>query len=88
MLATKEIVHNAVKHSNARCILVKATIENCILEILVEDDGIGFDTSRIFSGNGLRNIKNRMQKMDAELCVSSEINRGSTFKISLLLNSH
>jgi signal transduction histidine kinase len=88
LLATKEVVHNAVKHSKASFILVKATIENCKLEILVEDDGIGFNTSRVFSGSGLHNFENRMKQMDAELSVCSEVNKGSTFKFGLLLNSH
>lgn len=88
LLTTKEIVHNAVKHSKSGLISVTATINNCYLTVRIDDDGIGFNTGDVFSGNGLRNINKRMEQMGAVLHVTSLINKGSSFTYSLLLNSH
>jgi signal transduction histidine kinase len=39
--------------------------------VLVEDDGIGFDTSVKYNGNGLTNIRKRAKEMNAQLQIES-----------------
>ncbi|MES2647758.1 MAG: two-component regulator propeller domain-containing protein [Bacteroidota bacterium] len=88
LLATKEIVHNAVKHSQASSIKIKAEIENEFLQISIEDDGVGFNVNKEHSGNGIRNIKKRTAAIGAELQVQAMPAKGSKFVFSLLLKSH
>ena len=78
-MATKEMVHNAVKYSKAKNIFVAATLNNGLLKFEVADNGIGFDTSASFSGNGMKNIRQRILELGGELQVQSAENKGTAF---------
>ncbi|GAA4898479.1 hypothetical protein GCM10023311_24270 [Flaviramulus aquimarinus] len=56
----QELLTNAIKHSNAKNVTVNITCFENSINILVEDDGSGFDTKKIHPkhGIGLSNIKN------------------------------
>ncbi len=83
LLATKEIVHNAVKYSRAKNITVQASLNNRILAFTIKDDGCGFDPAITHSGNGIRNIKQRIQEIDGMLQIHSVTNKGSIFSYQL-----
>jgi signal transduction histidine kinase len=85
ILATKEIVHNAVKYSGAKNIAVKASLQNNILQFDIEDDGCGFDTSASYTGNGMKNIRQRISEIDGNLNVQSTAGKGTAFSYSLPL---
>jgi len=53
----QELLHNSIKHSNARHILVQLTEQDHYLQILVEDDGTGYDPNTIHRGMGTENIR-------------------------------
>jgi signal transduction histidine kinase len=82
LMATKEMVHNAVKYSKAKKISVAATLNNGLLKFEVADNGIGFDTSASFSGNGMKNIRQRILELGGELLVQSTENKGTAFSFS------
>jgi len=79
LMATKEIVHNAVKYSRAKNISVKAALQNGVLQFQIEDDGCGFDTSAIFSGNGMKHIKQRIQELGGTLHIGSTAGESTSF---------
>jgi signal transduction histidine kinase len=83
ILATKEIVHNAVKYSKAKNISIKAAVENDILSFNIEDNGCGFDTSAGFTGNGLRNIKQRIEEIGGQLSINSVKGESTAFVYQL-----
>jgi len=62
-LTLKEILHNVVKHAQATHVEVEIKLDNN-LGILIHDNGIGFDAEKIKSGNGLKNMKKRMEKLN------------------------
>lgn len=73
-LVVKEIINNCVKHSQATeikfCI---TTIEND-LKISIQDNGIGITNYNSF-GNGLKNIKRRIESINGNLSI--ENNKGT-----------
>lgn len=79
LLVTKEIVHNAVKHSKAKHIEVVCRINKSGIAFTISDDGIGIPVSSKGSGNGLRNIRKRIEELNGELLVQSEKGSGSRF---------
>ncbi|UEG49192.1 tetratricopeptide repeat protein [Ferruginibacter lapsinanis] len=85
LLITKEIVHNAVKYSKAKRIDIKAVLVGQQLTFTVKDDGIGFDTTQHFSGNGMKNIKHRIQEVNGTLTIDSAINEGSSFTYAITI---
>ena len=85
LLITKEIVNNAIKYSSANNILIQAEIKNNSLAFFVEDDGKGFDINKIYGGNGLKNIKSRIEELGGKMETDSEPGKGSRFKYSISL---
>jgi signal transduction histidine kinase len=83
LLATKEIVHNAVKYSHARNINIRAGINNSTLTFIIEDNGRGFDATMTHNGNGIKNIQQRIQEINGILHIRSDADNGSVFTYEL-----
>jgi signal transduction histidine kinase/ligand-binding sensor domain-containing protein len=61
LLATREAVTNVIRHAGAKVLHVTMEHQGCAVEIRIEDDGRGFpDGGPQESGNGLRNMRQRM----------------------------
>ena len=71
-LAIKEILNNIIKHSKATEVIVTLKIENNYLVLSIHDNGIGINTGvfRQF-GNGIKNIKKRMEDMQLEFNIEN-----------------
>ncbi len=82
-MCIKEGIHNIIKHAEAKNIWLNIEIEKNKLHIMIRDDGKGFDTKKIFMGNGLSNMQKRIKALDAE--IKTENNNGTVqqFKIPL-----
>jgi signal transduction histidine kinase len=88
LLVTKEIVHNAVKYSEAERLSVKAHIKEDVLWFSIEDNGKGFDTAKEFSGNGMKNIRYRLDELNAAFDMQSGPGKGVSCNYGIPLNSH
>lgn len=86
LLATKEIVNNAIKYSQASNILVSIQLNKNTLHGHIEDDGCGFDTGAGYKGNGLKNIRHRIEELHGTLEIRSEKNKGSIFSYTIPLS--
>ena len=53
------------------------------LSIIYEDNGVGFKKEEIHPGMGLKNIENRVQKLEGDLTIDSKLGKGSTFIIEI-----
>jgi ligand-binding sensor domain-containing protein/signal transduction histidine kinase len=88
-LIFKEAINNIVKYSKATEVLVEIRMKNRRLELLVKDNGIGFDSSKMkqeqrqsLSGNGLRNMKMRAAEMKADLRITSNVGQGTVIQLT------
>ena len=84
-LIVKEALTNALKHAGAGEVQVRAKITGDTLEILVQDDGKGFDLSSSSENrrNGLGNMRRRAEAIGGELELQSTIGKGTTVKLSV-----
>ena len=73
----QEVINNAIKHSKADRITFSMTRLNEVIQIVVEDDGIGFDAEKIKVGLGLQNIQHRMKMSRIKGDFVSELGKGS-----------
>jgi two-component system, NarL family, sensor histidine kinase UhpB len=77
---------NIVRHAKAK----KATIrlrKDANLELIITDDGIGFQPGKNTSGIGLRNIRNRVGIYNGEFDVSSAPGKGCVLTVTIPLAS-
>ena len=66
-LAAKEALNNIMKHAHAGQVRISLILHSATFEFVIKDDGRGFDSNtpdpRAGGGNGLRNLRERMQGM-------------------------
>lgn len=77
-LIFKEAVNNAVKYGDCKNIWVRVRAEEQHIQMVIEDDGKGFNLQQAKSGNGLTNMEQRAIQMRGKLTVQSNIGRGTT----------
>ncbi len=73
----QEAINNAYKYAGCTRINVNLRVEAVKLCLRIEDDGKGFDFTKIQEGNGIRNMKSRMAELQGELNIVSEPGRGT-----------
>ena len=81
----QESFQNIIKHAKANFVSVSILIDEEI-NMLIEDNGIGFNTNIKTNGIGLQNIKDRIQSLNGTLHVDSELNKGTTLNINIPYN--
>ncbi len=88
-LIVKEALTNALKHSGAGEVQVHAKISGQTLEILVRDDGKGFDPSSLAEArrNGLGNMRRRAEVIGAKLDLQSTSGSGTTMSLLVTLSN-
>ena len=79
----QELLQNVSKHAEASEVIVQLIHEDGSLQVVVEDDGKGFDVNDLtFSrGMGIENIRSRVRIMKGTLDVDATPGQGSTFSI-------
>ncbi|GAA0729210.1 ATP-binding protein [Aquimarina litoralis] len=80
----QELVNNSLKHSQGSEIHVQLSYqENNTIQLTVEDNGIGFDTSETnIEGIGLQNINSRITYLNGKLDVTSD-EQGTSYVIDI-----
>ena len=82
-LVIKEALNNALKHSSAKHLKINATLENNIFRLQIADDGKGFDKNLLTKkGNGLANMKHRIESTGGEIIIESPPNKGTQINIT------
>jgi ligand-binding sensor domain-containing protein/two-component sensor histidine kinase len=76
-LIFKEAVNNVVRHSGCTAVKISFLINDGALELLVLDNGKGFDHESDSEGNGLTNMRLRAQKLGGQLRINSNNGHGT-----------
>jgi signal transduction histidine kinase len=82
-LVVKEALTNSLKHSGACEVRVQAKVAGDVLEIIVQDDGKGFDTRGQSRGHGLENMRRRAQAMGGSVAIESHPGQGASVRLLL-----
>ena len=77
----QEAINNSLKYAQASCIIIdiRKTNEKIIIEIA--DNGIGFDPQTIILGNGLHNMRKRIEEIGGKFDLKSQNLKGTTVTI-------
>ncbi|TCJ12650.1 tetratricopeptide repeat protein [Flaviaesturariibacter flavus] len=74
----QELCTNILKHSEATEATVQLTIDGEEVQLIVEDNGKGFDPATAAAGLGLKNLQSRMAFYEGSVAVDSTPAKGST----------
>ncbi|MES2689358.1 MAG: sensor histidine kinase [Bacteroidota bacterium] len=81
-----ELLYNAHKHAQASTISLQISYDAGILQVMIEDDGIGFNAGGKQIGIGLINIQNRVNHAGGSFSLDSTLSKGTTIIIELPVN--
>jgi ligand-binding sensor domain-containing protein/signal transduction histidine kinase len=83
-LAFKEALHNAIRHSGAEEIRIRMRAESGRLRVEIADNGCGFELpARSSQGNGLQNMRERLESVGGRFAVDSRPNQGTTVRFEM-----
>lgn len=86
----QEAVINAVRHGQARNVSVELAFEKKRLRMTVADDGCGFEIEPDSSGPaghfGIKGMRERAERIDAELIVDSKTGQGTRVSVETMVN--
>ncbi|MBL7935804.1 MAG: sensor histidine kinase, partial [Bacteroidia bacterium] len=83
----QEIVTNIIKHAQASQISMQLVRHETELSVMIEDNGVGFNTKQIdtFEGLGLKGIQTRIEFLNGSVHFDSSVGRGTTVIIDIPL---
>ncbi|QPC47524.1 sensor histidine kinase [Mangrovibacillus cuniculi] len=84
----QESVQNSLKHAKAREIHVKLELKRDVVQVVVKDNGVGFDQTQKKEGSfGLMGMKERVDLLNGELSIDSKLGEGTIVMIQVPLSS-
>ncbi|GAB4424589.1 MAG: hypothetical protein OHK0039_41820 [Bacteroidia bacterium] len=86
----KEIIHNAIRHSQARTLHVEVAIHAAtqVLALDISDDGVGLPPAPMPAGRGLRSLHERAGRIGARLAITSNPGQGVHIRLQVPLAAH
>ena len=83
-LVIKETCNNIARHAWCNTVTIAMRQEPGAIVFSITDDGKGFDTDRVRQfGNGILNMKNRMEQIGGTYAISSAPGKGTTTQIRI-----
>ena len=84
----QELITNVIKHANATEVSIHITNHEDSLNIMVEDNGKGFNASQVTKTNkgmGISSIDKRVEHLEGTMTIESEKHQGTTIIIDIPL---
>lgn len=81
----QELLTNIIKHANASEATIQFSEDDNVLNVMVEDNGKGFEIKQTKFGFGLTNIEKRMENINGNLVIDSTANNGTTIILNIPL---
>lgn len=84
-----EVIHNALKHSQASTLDLHIKNDNNSLVVEIADNGSGFEYHLINKtgvGLGLKNIQSRVEMLKGDLYIDTQPGEGTKYRIAIPLN--
>ncbi|WP_157976972.1 tetratricopeptide repeat-containing sensor histidine kinase [Taibaiella helva] len=79
----QEVLQNIIHHSQATEAVVQVFGQQGKLQLLIEDNGIGFDRSKVKAGLGIVNLEARVRMLKGKMELNSAPGRGTTVNIEI-----
>ncbi|WP_179213396.1 ATP-binding protein [Ekhidna lutea] len=81
----QESINNAIKHANATELKVSMSEFEDHVGFFIADNGVGFDINKTSSGNGIRNMKERVKLANGTIEIHSN-EKGTTIEVEIPLS--
>jgi len=85
LLAVKETLNNVERHAHASEVHFRLTFAEDYLQIIISDNGKGFDANQTHGGKGLKNLPRRLSTLGGRYSIESSMGKGTIVTIGLRL---
>jgi signal transduction histidine kinase len=82
----QENVNNVIKHANAKSVVVELFSEKDNVDLIMTDDGKGFDYESVKKGLGLKNMMSRAEMLGGAVSLKSKPGDGCKLTVSIPIN--
>ena len=81
----QESLNNIIKHSKAEKAYIYVKITTDYIDMIVQDNGVGFDTTKINSANsfGLSSLKERVALVNGNVNIDSKFSKGTAINVKI-----
>ncbi|WP_298764317.1 ATP-binding protein [uncultured Polaribacter sp.] len=81
----QELITNILKHANAKNATINIAIYDNVFNLIVEDDGDGFDLKKVNlkDGIGINSIETRVNHLKGNFVIDTTLGKGSSFIIDI-----
>jgi signal transduction histidine kinase len=79
----QEILQNIITHAKASVAVIQVFEQHGKFQLLIEDNGIGFDKDNVKAGLGLSNLEARVRMLHGKIQINSSPGRGTTINIEI-----
>lgn len=80
----QEALTNCARHANARNVVVSVSSRSGRIHVLIQDDGVGFNTLvPIHGGIGILGIQERVQALNGSVKISSQSEKGTSIVVQI-----
>lgn len=79
----QELLNNVLKHAKAEKVTIQIVRHEDMLNVIVEDDGVGFSPPKIEKGLGFRSIEERVEEWNGEFMIDSREGVGTTVIVNI-----
>jgi PAS domain S-box-containing protein len=78
----QEALNNTIKYAQATTVVISCKLCGTRAEVIIQDNGIGFEPSQVKMGAGLKNIQNRVYLINGTYSIQSAPEKGCTIIIN------
>jgi signal transduction histidine kinase len=80
----QEALNNTLKHASASLVKVRLLRKDDQVELMIEDNGKGFDPEQSPGGMGINSMRQRAEKLGGTLSIKSDLGQGT--KVTLVID--
>jgi len=79
----QEALANVARHSSADQVMVTLQYRATVVELMIQDDGLGFDTQQHYDGIGLQSMRERAETFGGDFNLISTVGQGTQIEVAL-----
>jgi PAS domain S-box-containing protein len=79
----QEQINNVIKHADASKVVIELFAQNNAVELIITDNGQGFDINTVKKGSGLKNINSRSELLNGSSEIITSPGQGCKLKVNI-----